>query len=318
MKVVVSRQLADGLRPLIEPLPFPVQLVAHDETGAVDVPIDDAEILIRGFIPVEPFVGLVERMPALRWLHIPRAGVDNSLVPAVVQRDLVITNSAGVHAIPISEFVLMFMLAHVKQVPALLQLQVERAWRGRTLHLSELSARTVMIVGLGQIGQAIAARARGFGMRVVGSRRSGAATPNVDAVVADDRWRELLPEADYVVVAAPLTPRTRGLIDAAALAAMKPSAYLINIARGEIVDENALAEALHAGRIAGAGLDVFAQEPLPSAHPLWSAPNVFVTPHISWSSPETMPRTFALFVDNLKRYVDGQPLLNVIDKEAGY
>jgi phosphoglycerate dehydrogenase-like enzyme len=318
MKVVVSRQLAEGIRPLLQPLPLPVELVCYDDAGVADGAIDDAEILIRGFMPAEVLSDLVERMPALRWMHIPRAGIDTSLVPAVMARELLITNSAGVHAVPIAEFVLMFMLAHAKRVPELIALQTTHAWRPRDLQLAELDGKTVLILGLGQIGQAIAARAKGFGMRVLGSRRSGAATPHVDSVVDDTGWRALLPEADYVVVAAPLTPQTRAMLGAAELAQMRPSAYLVNIARGEIVDEAALVEALHAGRIAGAGLDVFGQEPLPAGHPLWDAPNVFATPHISWSSPAIMPRTFALFVDNLQRYAAGQPLRNVIDKEAGY
>jgi phosphoglycerate dehydrogenase-like enzyme len=176
----------------------------------------------------------------------------------------------------------------------------------------------MLIIGLGQIGQAIAERAAVFGMHVVGSRRSGAAVPGVSAVVPADGWRPLLGEADYVVIAAPLTPETRGMIGAAELATMRPDAYLINIARGEIVDEAALIAALQSGRIAGAGLDVFNVEPLPAESPLWGLPNVFITPHISWNSPAVLPRTLDLFLDNLRRYRDGEPLRNIVDKHAGY
>jgi phosphoglycerate dehydrogenase-like enzyme len=244
--------------------------------------------------------------------------VDSSLVPAVMERDIVLTNSAGVHAAPISEFVMLLALEHAKQAGRLRALQAERRWAGREMQLSELSDKMMLIIGLGQIGQAIAARASAFGMRVVGSRRSGAPVPGVSHVLADGAWRQMLGEADYVVIAAPLTPETRGMVGAAELAAMRPDAYLINIARGEIVDEDALIAALERGQIAGAGIDVFSTEPLPAASPLWGLPNVFVTPHISWTSPEIRPRTINLFIENLRRYVAGEPLRNLVDKHAGY
>jgi phosphoglycerate dehydrogenase-like enzyme len=137
-------------------------------------------------------------------------------------------------------------------------------------------------------------------------------------MVGDGEWRELLPEADYVVIATPLTPQTRGMFGKAELAAMRPGSYLINIARGEIIDEAALLDALRNGPIAGAALDVFEQEPLPADNPLWSQPNAFVTPHISWQSPNIRPRTIGLFLDNLQRYAAGEPLINIVDKHAGY
>jgi phosphoglycerate dehydrogenase-like enzyme len=318
MKLLLPGRLRDELEARVQAAAPGSALVWFDEQGRCDGNLSDAEVFLRWFTPPPVFNGLLAQMPALRWLHLPRAGVDGSLVPAVIEREIVLTNSAGINAVPIAEFVLLFALSHAKQAAALLAAQSTRTWAQHELKPAELYGRTMLIIGLGQIGQAIATRAAAFGMRVIGSRRRPTPTAGVDMVVGEGEWRPLLGEADYVVLAAPLTAATRGMIGAAELAAMRPDAYLINIARGEIVDEAALVEALRAGKLAGAGLDVFAQEPLPQASPLWELPNVFLTPHISWSSPEIWPRVIELFLDNLRRYVAGEPLRNVVDKAAGY
>jgi phosphoglycerate dehydrogenase-like enzyme len=318
MKILLPDALRDALDAPARAAAPGAEVVWFDAQGRPDGDIADAEVLMRWFFDAQTLQGLVEQMPALRWLHIPRAGIDGSLVPAVMGRDILLTNSAGVHAVPISEFVMLFALGHAKQAGRLRAMQAERRWGERELQLSELADKSMLIIGLGQIGQAIAARASAFGMRVVGSRRRAAPVPGVRHVVAGDGWRALLGEADYVVIAAPLTPETRGMFGAAELAAMRPDAYLINIARGEIVDESALIAALEREQIAGAGLDVFATEPLPEDSPLWSLPNVFATPHISWNSPEVRARTMVLFIDNLRRYVHGEPMMNIVDKHAGY
>jgi phosphoglycerate dehydrogenase-like enzyme len=155
-------------------------------------------------------------------------------------------------------------------------------------------------------------------MRILGSRRTPRPMPGVERVVGNDGWRELLPEADYVVLATPLTAETRGMLDAAAFAAMKPSAYLVNIARGAIVDEPAMVAALREGHIAGAALDTFEQEPLPPDSPLWSMPNVTITPHSTAHSPRMRERQIGLFLENLRRFRNSEPLLNVVDIAAGY
>ena len=177
---------------------------------------------------------------------------------------------------------------------------------------------TLLIIGAGGIGQAIAQRASAFGMRVWGFCRHPQPLPGFERVVGADEWRSLLPEADYVVIATPLTPETQGMIDAATLRSMRPSAYLINVARGAVVDEAALLTAVDEGWIAGAGLDTFCTEPLPLDSPFWSRQNVFVTPHCSGSSPRAIQRSIALFLDNLTCYRAGTPLRNVVDKTAGY
>lgn len=318
MKLVLPGLLRDELLPRIEAVAPQATIVWYDQHGEPEAPIADANVLLRWFFTTEQLACLVRQMPALRWLHIPRAGVDGSLIPEIVERDIIVTNSAGVHAIPISEFVMLFALSHVKQAARLHQLQAAHQWREQDMQLRELAGTTMLIIGLGQIGQAIAERASAFGMRVWGSRRNPHPMPSVERVVGEGEWRSLLPEADVVVIAAPLTPLTRGMFGRAELALMKPDAYLINIARGEIVDEAALIAALRDCRIAGAGLDVFAQEPLPPDSPFWELPNVFVTPHISWSSPHIRARTLDIFAQNLRAFVHNEPMINVVDKQAGY
>lgn len=318
MKLALPDTLADELIPAVRQIVPDAQFVLYTNEGALLGDGSDVDVLLRWFISPAALGRLMPKLPALRWLHIPRAGADTTLIPEVLERDLILTNSSGVHATPISEFVLLFMLAHTKGVSELLQAQANQRWIGGKLSIDELDGKTVLIIGMGKIGQAIAVKAAAFGMRVLGSSRSGRPIPGLERVVGEGSWRELLPMADYVVIAAPLTSQTRRMIGKDELAAMRPDSYLINIARGEIVDEAALLHALQHGPMAGAALDVFETEPLPADHPLWSQPNVFVTPHVSWQSPRTRTRTVDLFLDNLRRYAAGEPLINLIDKDAGY
>jgi phosphoglycerate dehydrogenase-like enzyme len=243
----------------------------------------------------------------------------------------VITNARGVFSRPIAEYVLMMILSVSRRLPGLLELQRERTWQ--PLEGVELRDVTVGIVGLGSIGRAVGALATAFGCRVVAVRRRS--EPSDRVITPDDETRsfgavmldrvggpeslpELLGESDFVVLAAPLTPETEGMIDEAALAAMKPGAWLINIARGRLIDERALLNALRDGTIGGAILDTFREEPLPPTSPFYDLPNVILTPHTSWSSGRVLDRSVELFCDNLRRYASGEPLLNVVDPTAGY
>jgi phosphoglycerate dehydrogenase-like enzyme len=225
----------------------------------------------------------------------------------------------------------MMILAVSRRLPQLLELQRERTWQ--PLEGTELRDVTVGIVGLGSIGRAVGALASAFGCRVVAVRRrsEGGATTiaadddarsfgevMLDRVGGPDSLPQLLAESDFVVLAAPLTPETEDMIDEAARAAMKPTAWLINIARGRLVDERALLESLHEGRIGGAVLDTFREEPLPPSSPFYDLPNVIVTPHTSWSSGRVLDRSVELFCENLRRYAAGEQLLNVVDPAAGY
>jgi len=266
----------------------------------------------------------MKQAPRLKWMHTPSAGLDQVLFPALVESDIVLTNSSGVHAMPISEWVILYVLAAAKRLPELLAAQRERRW-AQDLKLQELTDKTLLILGYGAIGREVAKRALPFGMKVIAVRsgskgRDDEQPAAVEIVYGSEAWRAALPHADFVVVSLPLTEQTRGVVNAAAFAAMKPTAWFINIARGEIADEDALLRALQEGRIAGAGLDAFGEEPLPSSHPLYSLPEskVILTPHISWNSPQVGERTLDLFLENLHRYKAGEPLLNVVDKRAGY
>ncbi|MGH2587718.1 MAG: D-2-hydroxyacid dehydrogenase [Dehalococcoidia bacterium] len=285
-----------------------------DRTFDGDVRTADVVCLSSDLFYRDLYRTLFEELPNLmgmRWFHIFAAGLDHPVFRSMAERGVTVTNSAGFNAVPIAQYVLAMMLRHAKRIPAWEAAQRERAWQ--RIDSDELTGATVALVGLGSIGGEVARLARAFGMRVVAVRRRPEPDGLVDALYHAAQLHRMLAEADYVVIAAPLTPETAGLIDATAFAVMKPSAYLINVARGPIVDEAALIDALRDGRIAGAALDVFATEPLPSESPLWAMENVIVTPHGSASSPRTLDRGALIFVDNLRRYATGEPLLNVAD-----
>ncbi len=315
MKLILPTELRGAIRPR---LPDDVKVIWADPDGNLDGDASDAQVYVNGFYLKQTTLHRVlAAAPMLRWQHSPSAGVDHILTPTFMARNIILTNSAGVYAVPIAEFVLAFILNHAKQLSSLRSLQAQRQWNWE-VQVQELTGAKLLIIGAGSIGRAIAPRASALGMRVWGVRRSPQPNPGFEQVVGVDEWRSLLPLADYVVIATPLTPDTKGMIDAAVLRSMQASAYLINIARGAIVDEAALLTALKEGWIAGAGLDTFSTEPLPSDSEFWSLPNVFITPHCSASSPQTIPRIVDLFLDNLARYRQGQPLKNVVDKQAGY
>jgi phosphoglycerate dehydrogenase-like enzyme len=315
MKLILPSEVAAEIEPRLPP---DVLFVRVDSDGNFDSDVSDAEVYFNGFyLKSTTLHKVLAAAPSLRWQHTPSAGVNHILTPIFLERDIVLTNSAGVYAIPIAEFVLAFILNHAKQLSKLQTSQAEHSW-ATGLELQELMDATLLIIGAGSIGQAIAQRASAFGMRVWGTRRNPQPLPEFERVVGVNEWRSLLPDADYVVIATPLTSETKGMIDAAALRSMRPSAYFINIARGAVVDEAALLTALSEGWIAGAGLDTFSTEPLPPDSPFWSLPNVFVTPHCSGFSPQVTERIIALFLDNLTRYRTGTPLRNLVDKQAGY
>ena len=282
----------------------------------------DADEFRRGLPEVELLLAL--RPPrggwaearALRLVQIPGAGVDSLLPAPDLPETVRIANARGVHDPEMSEFVLASILALAKHVPRALDQQRRREWR--PFASRRLEGQTVGILGLGAIGLGVARRCRALGMRVIGTRHRPAPHPDVDAVHGADETMRVLAESDVVVVVLPLTPETRGLLDARAIAGMKPRARLVNVARGGIVDEPAVARALADGRLAGAAFDVFEEEPLPSESPLWDAPNLLVTPHVAGLFPDYMERVGELFVENIRRLEAGEPLRNEIDRSRGY
>ena len=263
---------------------------------------------------------LARQAPRLRWIQLSSSGVVHIVEQmGLGDRPIVVTNAAGMHALPLAEFVLFAMLYFAKRMPRVLADQRRHHWE--RFALDTLPGKTLGIVGLGHVGRAIARLARSAGLRVVAVRRTAGAaseSPDVDAVYPTAGLRTLLGESDYVVLIVPLTPETAGLLGKAELAAMKPGAVLINIGRGQLVDEAALIESLQSGHLGGAALDVFATEPLPNASPLWDLPNVLVTPHSMSTALDENEWLVDLFSDNLRRYLAGQPLRNVFDRARGY
>ena len=289
--------------------------------GLADGPLDEVEVMLRGPLPAATFDRLLARCPNLRWVHSATAGVERVLTPSAARRGLLITNARGVFSRPIAEYVLMMMLAVVRRLPQLLELQRERTWQ--PLAAQEMRDVTVGIVGLGSIGKAVATLTSAVGSRVIATRRQGPASPDathpgVERVLAHDQLPELLATSDFVVLALPLTASTDRLMDATRLAQMKPGAWLINVARGRLVDERALVRALRDGQLGGAVLDTILEEPLPPTSPLWTTPNLIITPHTSWSSGRVLDRSIALFCENLERYRNGEPLINAVDPAVGY
>ena len=257
----------------------------------------------------------------LRWVQAWSAGVDRYLAyDGLLDNDrIVFTNMQGAHGPAIAEHVFGLLLALTRQLPRHHAAQREGAWRRDSSGMIGLAERTLLVVGLGGIGSEVAKRAHGFDMRVLATARTAKERPGyVDHLGLAADLDTLLPEADVVVLCVPLTDETRGLFDAARIARMKPGAILINIARGPVVDTDALLAALESGHLAGAGLDVTDPEPLPSGHPLFAAENVIITPHVAGSAAITGERRDAMFRENLRRFAAGLELINVVDKAAGY
>ena len=270
----------------------------------------DAEVIVAGS-PVDALLALA---PRLRWVAFWNAGIDHSLTPLLEQRmreGLQVTNASGMHGAQMAEHAMAMVLAFTRGLPEFGRLQREGRWRREPSIggiVEELAGQTMGIVGLGHIGHALAARAEAFELVVRGVRSSDG--PEVlDAVLA---------ESDHVVLLVPLTDATRGLIDARRLELMKPTARLYNLARGPVVDEPALIAALQRGTIAGAGLDVFVEEPLPAESPFWSMPNVIVTPHAGGATPRYFRRAAQMFVENLARLRRGEELRQRHDVDRGY
>jgi phosphoglycerate dehydrogenase-like enzyme len=294
--------------------------IANARTAAQAVAlISDADIAFSSIIRPE----MLAAARRLRWIHSPAAGVGGMLFPAMRASEVIITNSRGMHAATIAEHVVAVVLALFRRLPTAIRRQSERAWAQDELTLAppRLVARTTVgIVGLGGIGSAVARVMSGLGARVEATRRRPEAggPEGVASVHPPRALCDLLPRWDVVVLSAPHTAETERLIGARELGLMKRDAVLVNIARGPLVDEAALAEALTQGTIAGAALDVFDDEPLEPTNPLWETPNLLITPHVAGNRPDYWEAALDIFLENLRRYRAAEPLLNVVDKEAGY
>lgn len=260
-----------------------------------------------------------EAAPNLKWIQLTSAGADRLINSGFVEDGIVVTTVSGLHATPIGEFVLASILMWAKGAPRTMRAQVAGEWT--RFAPTELYGKTVGIVGFGHIGEEVGRLAKAFGCRVIATRRSTVTREthsHADEVLPLGALPELLAESDYVVLSMPLTPETRGMIGEQQLRAMKPTALLVNIARGPVTVEADLIRALSEGWIAGAALDVFDQEPLPADSPFWSMSNVILTPHISGGTEIYNRRATDIFAENLRRYLNGEPLLNVVDPTRGY
>jgi phosphoglycerate dehydrogenase-like enzyme len=286
--------------------------------------LEEAEVLFG--IPGDSAEGLAEvvtGLPGLRWVHATSAGagevVRKAALPAEALERVVVTTSSGVHAVPLAEFAVLGLLAVAKELPRFVEDQRAKAWPGVHRPLRELRGETLFLVGLGDIGLEVARLGKALGMRTFGFRRTEGPPPaDVDEVNGPGRLAEMAGRADAMVVSLPLTDQTAGLIDRATIEALPPSCIFVNVGRGGVVDEPALIEALRDRRIAGAVLDVFATEPLPPDSPLWTLDNVLVTPHAVALSARENERIVELFVANLRRYLDGEPLVNVVEPGVFY
>ena len=286
--------------------------------------LDRAEVLFG--VPgdsADDLAEVVTGLPGLRWVHATSAGAGEQVrqagLPAEALARVAITTSSGVHAVPLAEYAIFGLLAVAKDLPKLLEDQRAKAWPEVRQPFRELSGQTLFLVGLGEIGREVARLGKALGMRTVGFRRTEGPPPEwVDEVHGPQRLAELAGRADAMVVSLPMTDQTAGLIDRATIERLPAGCIFVNVGRGGVVDEPALVDAIRERRIAGAVLDVFATEPLPDDSPLWTLPNVLVTPHAAALSTRENERIAELFVDNLRRYLDGQPLRNVVEPGVFY
>jgi phosphoglycerate dehydrogenase-like enzyme len=318
LTVCVLAPKADASLRLLETPPDGVRFVVGErpEDFAEVAPQADVLCLVSGGRALlEP---VFARAPRVSWIHVGWAGLDGVLFPALVESPVAVTNARGVFSRSLAEFVIAAVLFYAKDLRRMLRAQASARWE--PFDVAEIHGQSLGILGYGDIGRAVAERARALGMRVNGERRAARASqdPLLDAAFTPERRAELIAGSDYVVLALPATPDTRGLFGERELAAMKRTAVVINVGRGSTLDEPALIRALEARRIRGAALDVFASEPLPPDHPFYRLDNVLVSPHTADRTASWRDDAMRLFLANLERFRSAQPLLNPIDKRRGY
>ncbi len=322
MNIISTFQFSPAsLKTLREAADADVQCITNDDEFLTR--LQEADVLCSYWVP-ENWRNLTKR---LRWLQCSAAGVDSLLPTGVLNADsgITVTTAVGINTIPIGEYVLGSMLMFNRTWPEMVRLQGRHIWprsiNWYNLGRRELAGQTLGIIGLGSIGRRVAQLGRAFGMSILATRRTmqtGEQDPDVDFLYETAQLHEMLGKSDYVVIAVPLTQETDHFIGEAELRAMRPNTYLVNVARGRVIDEQALIRALREGWIAGAGLDVTEEEPLPSDSPLYTMPNVILTPHVSGASVNYDARLTELFADNLRRFRAGQELRNLYEPGRGY
>ena len=301
---------------------FPgVEVVQRKEYSGIEDDLREADIAITWSLRSQQF----RAAGKLRWIHSPAAAVHALLIPEVVASDVVVTNARDVHGPVVAEHAIVLVMALAKRLPSAFRYQQESTWAQDQIWREsprprEVAGATLGLVGLGSIGLETAKRAAGLGMKVIAVREHVEKShgTSLASVFGPNALDEMLQVSDYVVLAAPLTERTRALINHDRLLQMKPDAYLINVSRGALIDQAALLDALDRHRIAGAALDVFEKEPLPPDSLLWKTANVIITPHTAALTDKLWERHYVLVAENLRRFLAGAPLLNIVDKARGY
>lgn len=317
MKIIVPEFVLPALQAETCALVKTCDFVVINQAGEFSKDIAGVEVVMLPFGLTSSALQAILEQPTLRWIHSVSAGVDHAIGGSLTAHPAILTNARGIFDGPIAEMVLGYMLMATKKMPIFMEQQRKHLWQRHNLR--EMQGLSVGIVGLGSIGSEIARRCHAFDMRLLATRRHPElGGEHIDQMLPQSKLDVLLENSDFVVLATPLTPETRGMIGREQLLKMRPSAWLVNIARGPIVVEEALVHALKEKWIAGATLDVFSEEPLPANSPLWDFSNVIITPHNSWSTPHLKEREATLFLDNLQRYLRDQKLLNVVNKKKGY
>lgn len=297
----------------------PVRHAVLDPKGPKTAQFPGIQVLWRFHLRPAQLLDVLDRLPDLKWVHSDYVGVDDLPLDVLAARSILLSNGAGVASEPIAEWIVLALLLAAKQLPRFVRQSDAGSWdMGETLR--GLTGSVVLLLGLGGIASRAAALLEPFGADVRGwSRRPRQERPRgVTELLHGDAWRKSLADADYVVCTLPLTSETAGLIDDEVFAAMKPGAWLVNVSRGAVIDDDALLRALDDGRLGGAVLDAFAEEPLPPGHRLWRRPDVLVLPHVTWSSPHTFDAFTWRFAAQLRRFAGGLPPADLVDLTAGY
>jgi phosphoglycerate dehydrogenase-like enzyme len=297
-----------------------VQIVIGNTPDAFENAAANASVLLNWSGSLELFRRVFVMCRNLRWVHSRSAGLDKALFPELIESSVPLTNGRGVFSAALGEFVVGAILYFAKDFRRMIRNQAAGVWE--PFDIVPVSGQTVGIIGYGDIGRATAERVRPLGVSILALKRrasqEAAADPLVEKMYGPEQRREMLSRCDYAVVATPLTPETQGMIGVPEFATMKPTAVIINVGRGPVIDENALIDALSSGRIKGAALDVFDEEPLPQGHPFYKLENILLSPHCADHTPDWLDNAMQFFLEQFQRHRKGDQLLNVVDKKSGY
>jgi phosphoglycerate dehydrogenase-like enzyme len=318
--VLVLANPTDPQLAMLRDLPPETSLAVGNQAEAFERQAPDADVILNWGGSRQLLRDVFAISPKVRWVHSKAAGLDSMLFPELIESPVPLTNGRGVFSQSLGEFALAAVLYFAKDFRRMVRNQMAGRWE--PFDVVEITGQTAGIVGYGDIGRAAATRLRAMGLHILAVRRQGPSIYNVDPLVdriySPDGRLEMIARCDYVVVAAPLTPDTRGMIGEAEFAAMKPNAVVINVGRGPVIDEAAMVRALTEGRIKGAGLDVFEKEPLPDGHPFYRLENVLLSPHCADHTADWQEQAMRFFLDQFERFRAGEPLRNVVNKNHGY